>query len=96
MSDMLSTGVSGLLAFQKALATVSHNIANANTPGYSRQSVNLATNPAEPTGSGWIGNGVSSTTITRAYNGFLVGQTLSASSSYNQFDTLSKDRKSVV
>jgi len=89
MSDMLSTGVSGLLAFQKALATVSHNIANANTPGYSRQSVHLATNPAEPTGGGWIGNGVSSTTVTRAYNGFLVGQTLSASSSYNQFDTVS-------
>ena len=31
---MLSTGVSGLLAFQTALETISNNISNVNTPGY--------------------------------------------------------------
>ncbi len=33
MADMLSTGVSGLLAFQRSLDTTSHNIANASTEG---------------------------------------------------------------
>ena len=37
MADLLSTGVSGLLAFQRALDTTSHNISNVNTDGYSRQ-----------------------------------------------------------
>jgi flagellar hook-associated protein 1 len=39
MSDMLSLGLSGLRASQKALSTVSDNIANAQTPGFSRRSV---------------------------------------------------------
>ncbi|MGB5601472.1 MAG: flagellar basal body protein, partial [Gammaproteobacteria bacterium] len=43
--DLFSIGTSGLLAFQRALNTVSHNIANVNTEGYSRQSVQLATKP---------------------------------------------------
>jgi flagellar hook-associated protein 1 FlgK len=86
---MLSTGVSGLIAFQQSLSTVSHNIANASTPGYSRQSANLVTNAADPTANGWIGNGVSVSGITRAYDGFLAAQTLNASSSYSQLNTVS-------
>ena len=43
MSSVLSTGTSALLAFQRALATTSHNVANIKTPGYSRQSVEFAT-----------------------------------------------------
>ena len=39
MSDLLSTGASALLSFQRAMTTTSHNVANANTPGYSRQRV---------------------------------------------------------
>ncbi|MBS0386865.1 MAG: flagellar hook-associated protein FlgK [Proteobacteria bacterium] len=88
MGDMLSTGVTGLLAFQKALSTISHNISNATTPGYSRQSVNLMTNPAEATANGWIGNGVTVAGITRAYDSFLSSQVLSANGSYNQLNTV--------
>ena len=40
---LFGTGISSLLASQKALATASHNISNVNTDGYSRQRVNLAT-----------------------------------------------------
>jgi flagellar hook-associated protein 1 len=89
MADMLSTGVSGLIAFQQSLSTVSHNIANSSTPGYSRQGVNLMTNSADPTANGWIGNGVSVAGITRSYDNFLAAQTLSASSSFNQLNTVS-------
>lgn len=42
MSDLLSIGASGLRAYQTALTTVSDNIANAATPGYSRRSTTLA------------------------------------------------------
>jgi flagellar hook-associated protein 1 FlgK len=88
MGDMLSTGVTGLLAFQKALSTISHNISNATTPGYSRQTVNLMTNPADATASGWVGNGVTVTGIARAYDSFLTAQVLSANGSYNQLNTV--------
>ena len=43
MADFLSNGVSGLLAFKRALDTTAHNIANVGTPGYSRQRVDLQT-----------------------------------------------------
>jgi flagellar hook-associated protein 1 FlgK len=89
MGDMLSTGVSGLLAFQTALDTISNNISNVNTPGYSEETVNLATDPASPTPDGWVGNGVSVTSVTREYSNFLDAQTQAATSSYNQFNTLS-------
>lgn len=43
MSDLLSIGKSGLFAAKKSLQTTGHNIANANTEGYSRQRVDLST-----------------------------------------------------
>ena len=87
MADLLSTSVSGLLAFQRALDTTSHNITNANTPGYSRQVAEFMTRNPQQAGNGWVGNGVDVTTIQRQYDDFLAGQSRSASSSYNQFAT---------
>jgi flagellar hook-associated protein 1 FlgK len=87
MGDMLSTGVTGLLAFQTALDTISNNVANVNTPGYSEETANLATNAATPTASGYIGNGVNVDGITRNYSNFLDAQTRQATSGYNQFNT---------
>jgi flagellar hook-associated protein 1 FlgK len=87
MADLLSTSVSGLMAFQRALDTTSHNISNANTPGYSRQVAEFATRNPQQAGNGWIGNGVNVTSIERAYDDFLAGQARGSSSSYKQFDT---------
>ena len=58
MGDILSTSVSGLLAFQKALSVTSNNIANSATPGYSVENINLAEQPGSGTGGGYFGNGV--------------------------------------
>ena len=66
MADLLSTSVSGLLAFQRALDTTSHNITNANTPGYSRQVAEFMTRNPQQAGNGWVGNGVDVSTIKRA------------------------------
>ena len=41
MSDIFNIGVSALVSTQQVLNTIGHNIANANTPGYSRQRVEL-------------------------------------------------------
>ena len=62
----LSIGASALEAFQTAVDTVSHNIANAATPGYTRQTTQLA--PAYPTygDPGSVGGGVVAVSITRA------------------------------
>jgi flagellar hook-associated protein 1 FlgK len=89
MGDMLSTGVTGLLAFQQALDTISNNVSNVNTPGYSVETANLIENP--PNGSGQVepGNGVAVSDISRSYNSYLDQQTQAATSSFNQFNTLS-------
>ncbi|MCB1756614.1 MAG: flagellar hook-associated protein FlgK [Gammaproteobacteria bacterium] len=71
MADLLSTGLSSLLASQRAIATTSHNIANADTEGYSRQRVNLETRPSEYTISGYIGQGVQVSGIERINNQFI-------------------------
>lgn len=46
MSDLLNIGASGLRAYSRALATVSDNIANAQTPGYTRRAIELREAPA--------------------------------------------------
>ena len=65
MPDILNTSLTGLRAFQNALATTSHNIANVNTDGYSRQRVNFGTMPAQNVGVGYIGSGVQPQSVMR-------------------------------
>ncbi|RFA28556.1 flagellar hook-associated protein FlgK [Alkalilimnicola ehrlichii] len=65
MADLLGIGISGLLAFQRGLATTSHNISNVNTEGYSRQSVSYGTRMPHPSPGGWMGTGVNVTSINR-------------------------------
>ena len=70
-SLLLTLGARAMNASQTAINTIGHNIANANTPGYSRQSVVLKTAAPQFTGGGFQGKGVQVDTITRAYNQFL-------------------------
>jgi flagellar hook-associated protein 1 FlgK len=70
-----------LFAQQTALNTVGHNIANANTPGYSRQTVNMTASqpmyyPSMSSGGlvGQIGTGVDVQSITRMREAFLDAQ----------------------
>ena len=51
---MLNVAVSGLRAFQRALETTSHNIANAATPGYNRQVVVQGAVNGQDAGYGFI------------------------------------------
>lgn len=87
MADTLQIGVSGLLAAQRALATTSHNISNVNTPGFSRQRVELGARVPTPQGDGFIGNGVQVNTVARLYDQFLVGQVRSNTTLDSQYST---------
>jgi len=66
------TSLSGLRTSQTALATISHNIANADTVGYSRQRIETEARRAVRFGAvGYIGQGVDVGNITRADARFL-------------------------
>ena len=79
-SSLLNIGGTALAAAQGSLATVSHNIANANTPGYTRQQAQLATAGAMFTGAGFFGRGVEVTSVRRSYDQFLTAAVQSATS----------------
>ncbi|GCL64889.1 flagellar hook-associated protein FlgK [Pseudaquabacterium pictum] len=79
-TSLLSLGSSALYAANAQLLTTSNNIANANTPGYSRQSVELATAGSAYNGSGYFGRGVTVSTVTRAANMFLSQQAVATGS----------------
>ena len=67
-----NTAVSGLLASQKSLYTTNHNIANANTEGYSRQKVlQKASSPLTLPGIGMLGTGTDVYDIVRVRNGYV-------------------------
>lgn len=86
--DVLGTGISALLAMQRALATVGHNIANVNTEGFNRQRVDLGTRLPQVAGNGFIGQGVEVNSVRRIFNSFLSEQARTTSSTFNQLDNL--------
>ena len=88
MPDILGTSLSGMLAFQRAMEMTSHNIANANTPGYSRQVAEFSTRPGQGSGNGFIGSGTQITTIKRIYDAMLGEQLRTATTSHARFNTL--------
>jgi flagellar hook-associated protein 1 FlgK len=77
--SILNIGSQALQANLVALQTAGNNIANVNTPGYSRQKVILQTVPGQYTGGGYIGKGVSVQTIQRSFDAFLTRQATLAS-----------------
>ena len=71
MSDMAGIAGNAVSAYQQALTTVSNNIANVATDGYSRQDVSLVSLPVTPVGSVFMGSGVAVDRIMRQYNAFI-------------------------
>ena len=80
MSGIFNIGVRSLQANQAALQTTGNNIANVNTPGYSRQSVVVQTVQGQYTGGGFIGAGVDISTVQRQHSEFLTRQAALSSS----------------
>jgi len=87
MSGLINTGISALNAAQYGVLTTGHNIANANTPGFSREITEQKTNTALFTGAGYIGQGVAVSTVRRIYDDFLAQQTRQAQSESSSLST---------
>ena len=87
MSGVMGVSVSALSAAQVGLQTTGHNIANANTPGFTRQEVEMVNRKPQYTGSGYIGQGVNVETVKRAYSQFLTGQVLSEQTQASMLNT---------
>ncbi len=79
-----------MTAAQTALQTTSHNVSNMNTPGYSRQRVNLqADNPYNYTGVGQLGTGVKMSGVVRVVDDYVTKQIQDETSSYSRHATKS-------
>lgn len=76
MPSILGNGTSALLAFQRALNTTSHNIANATVEGYTRQRVELVNRPGEGPRSVYVGAGVRVDSITRLSDSLVTNRLL--------------------
>jgi flagellar hook-associated protein 1 FlgK len=76
----MSIGMRAMFANYASMQTTGHNIANAQTPGYSRQTVQLQTSGGQSTGAGFFGKGVDVVTVKRASDQFLNMQAQAASS----------------
>lgn len=68
---LMSLGMRAMNANYAALQATGHNIANANTEGYSRQSAQLETAGGQFSGAGFFGRGVNVSTMARAHSEFL-------------------------
>ena len=95
MAGAFDIGVSALIASQRQLSTTSHNIANANTVGYSRQHVELTQRPPQFLGAGFVGKGVDVSTIARSASEFLNSQVRNSASSEAKAVTFSDLAKQV-
>lgn len=86
MADSLNIGSSALLSLQQAMSAASHNIANVNTEGFSRQKVDFQAAPTQLTGAGYIGSGVTVGGVDRVYDQFLNNQVRNFTSSQSQYE----------
>lgn len=70
MTDLVALAGNAVAAYQRALGTVSNNIANVATDGYSRQEISLEANPVSKVGNVYLGTGVIVAGVKRQYDAF--------------------------
>jgi flagellar hook-associated protein 1 FlgK len=80
--------VSALQAFQNAINVTSNNVANASTPGYDRETVNLTEAIPQSNGTATVGAGVVVAGISRAYSQAAANQLNASQSSLGQLNAL--------
>jgi len=85
---LLQTGVSGLNTSQAGIDVTGHNIANVNTEGYSRQKINITTNPPYDVASGVFGRGATVESVERIYDDMLASNLRHEGSSLSYWENL--------
>ena len=89
-TGLLSIGSSALDAAYTALRTTGNNIANVNTPGYSREITSFVPQIQTNSGSNYIGTGVAVADVSRVYSDFLAAQTNLAQGQASSADTMAQ------
>ncbi len=74
ISDITELGRQGLTANRQALQTTANNIANANTPGFTRRKAMLGTNQQSTNGGAIVGGGVEVKKVIRVHDAFIQNQ----------------------
>jgi flagellar hook-associated protein 1 FlgK len=82
----MNIGASALLTQQRAINVAGNNIANVNTPGYSRQTLRLETRTPIASPEGPVGFGVRSAGIERAYDRYLGVQLIGEMSNFGRWE----------
>ncbi len=90
LSSLFDIARSALTTSQQALAVTGHNVANVNTPGYSRQEAVLTERPPLDGQPGMAGTGVTATSIKRYTDQFINRQLTVAQQDLGRL-TVSKD-----
>lgn len=89
---LFDIGKTALLTTRRTLDTTAHNVANASTPGYTRQDVILENIPTGTiTSVGMTGRGVRITEIKRMYDTFASLQIRTEKSNFSYWDAYEKD-----
>jgi flagellar hook-associated protein 1 FlgK len=88
LSDVFGISVSALQAFQAAISVTSNNIANANTPGYAKESIDLASATPQSNGSTSVGAGVVVNGISRSFSQAVANQLNTSQSNLGQLNAL--------
>lgn len=90
MSSDMQIGLSGLLTAQRAMLVASHNISNANTKGYTRQTALLAARLPAVTSKGSVGQGVELVKIIRQKDTYLNNRLREMTSTVSNISTKSQ------
>jgi flagellar hook-associated protein 1 len=88
LADVFGISVSALQAFQNAINVTSNNVANASTPGYDRETVNLTEAIPQSNGAATVGAGVVVSGISRAFSQAATNQLNTSQSSLGQLNAL--------
>jgi flagellar hook-associated protein 1 len=88
LSSIFGIDLSALQAFQQAIEVTSNNVANASTPGYDEESIELETALPQNAGGFAIGSGVNVTGVQRAYNQAAATQLNTSQSTLSQLTSL--------
>ncbi len=86
LTSALNIGTTGLSTNQKGIEVTGNNVANVNTPGYSKQTLKLSSTPTLQFNGQMIGQGTVVDSISRDGNRFVTKQLIGKNADYGETD----------
>jgi len=96
LNSILNIAAQALMAEQLGVEVTGNNVANVNTPGYSRQRVNLVSASPVPSPWGPLGRGVAVQGVERAFDPFIAARLDEKSSLLADYQTRSRALEQVT